>query len=151
MSNRINKALSYIFIALGLCGCATNSRKQPQSQLMTISNDRSDIIIVPRAVCYNEKFRVRPLEYSALIASDPIGIGGYRESKEEGFFSQATSKSSHQKWLSKMRAHAIEMDIQINGAKPSNMMDIRNIPIGISYKLELDKPRKKAKNGNGAR
>lgn len=144
--SKMNKILS-VFIVLSLCGCAAKAKKVSRGEVTAIISDRRDVIIVPQAP-YNEKFRVMPVEYRALIACNSINLKEPRARDRESFVSKSTP-NSHEKWLSKMRAHATEMESQVNGAMKSGGFNIKSIPIGISYKMELDKPRKKAKNGNG--
>lgn len=147
MSRTMNKVVLSIFISLSLCGCAAAMPKKPlRDQVTTIVNDRNDLVTIQMAVGHNKKFCVKPLAYSALIARSPIEMVGYRGSYEESLEDKVTA-NNHEKWLKKMRAHAAEMASQVSGVIKSSSLDIRSIPIGISYKLELDKPRKKAKNG----
>lgn len=136
-----------VFVALSLCGCMAKSKKVSRGEVTAIISDRRDIIVVPQAP-YNEKFRVMPVEYRALKACNPINMKEPRASDKESFVSKP-NLNTHEKWLSKMRAHAREMESQVNGVIKSGGFDIKSIPIGISYKMELDKPRKKAKNGSG--
>lgn len=143
----MNKILA-LFIALNLlCGCAAKINKVKHKKVATINIDRKDVIVVPR-VPYNEKFRVVPVDYRVLLASNSVNLKGYKSSNGESCANNE-NLNVHEKWLNKMRAQALDIENQINGVIKSNGFDIKNIPIGVSYKFELDKPRKKSKNCSG--
>lgn len=149
MNIKLNKVLIYIFITLFLGGCGVKAKSRPPSGLMIIDIDRNDIIAAPEIQCNDEKFRVKSLDYSSILIKNPIAINEYREDSNSSFFRYSNTKDNHAKWMNKLREHVREMESRINGGKNGNMFDIRNIPIGFSYKMELDKPRRKAKCCDG--
>ena len=144
-----------LFILLCLCGCATAAKNLPQNNTTTITSDRKDIVIVPVTINqHNEKLRLKPPKFTKILNnnsinanSDPLSL--QKEGRKAGYAGelceQFTPDSDHGKWRTKMRNQTKEMAKHINGTKPGSMLDITNIPLELSYKLELDKPRKKAK------